>query len=111
MTDDSLLGQLAEEFARRVREGKLPDIEEYACRFPVLAARCLLRAAVASSPFVIPVFILKMADPILLLLYAGGSLLYPQLPLAVTGAALIHSTFRPHRVIAGLIAGTWLVVR
>ena len=29
MTDDSLLGQLAEEFTHRVREGKLPDIEEY----------------------------------------------------------------------------------
>ena len=29
MTDDSLLGQLAEEFTQRVREGKPPDIEEY----------------------------------------------------------------------------------
>jgi WD40 repeat protein/serine/threonine protein kinase len=39
MTDDSLLGQLAEEFTRRVREGKLPDIEEYANRYPALAGR------------------------------------------------------------------------
>jgi serine/threonine protein kinase len=39
MTDDSLLGQLAEEFTRRVREGKLPAIEEYALRYPGLAAR------------------------------------------------------------------------
>jgi serine/threonine protein kinase len=39
MTDDSLLGQLAEEFTRRVREGKLPDIEEYASRYPALAGR------------------------------------------------------------------------
>jgi hypothetical protein len=39
MPDDSLLGQLAEEFTQRVREGKLPDIEEYASRYPELAAR------------------------------------------------------------------------
>lgn len=39
MTDDSLLGQLAEEFTQRVREGKLPDIEEYAHRCPDLADR------------------------------------------------------------------------
>ena len=39
MSDDSLLGQLAEEFTRRVREGKLPDIEEYASRYPELAGR------------------------------------------------------------------------
>jgi serine/threonine protein kinase len=39
MTDDSLLGQLAEEFTHRVREGKLPDIEEYARRHPELAGR------------------------------------------------------------------------
>jgi len=39
MTDDSLLGQLAEEFTRKVREGKLPDMEEYAVRFPELGAR------------------------------------------------------------------------
>ena len=39
MSDDSLLGQLAEEFTRRVREGKLPDIEEYANRCPELAGR------------------------------------------------------------------------
>ncbi|MBN1571307.1 MAG: hypothetical protein JXA73_25960 [Acidobacteria bacterium] len=28
MTDDSLLGQLAEEFTQKVRAGKLPDEEE-----------------------------------------------------------------------------------
>src|SRR5512135_636376 len=39
MTDDSLLVQLAEEFTRKVREGKLPDVEEYASHYPVLAAR------------------------------------------------------------------------
>lgn len=39
MSDDSLLGQLAEEFTRRVREGKPPDIEEYASRYPELAGR------------------------------------------------------------------------
>src|SRR5512136_1570588 len=39
MTDDSVLGQLAEEFTQRVREGKLPDIEEYAVRHPELALR------------------------------------------------------------------------
>jgi eukaryotic-like serine/threonine-protein kinase len=39
MTDDSLLGQLAEEFTKRVREGKLPDIEEYASCHPELANR------------------------------------------------------------------------
>jgi len=39
MTDDSLLGQLAEEFTHRVREGKLPDIEEYASCYPELASR------------------------------------------------------------------------
>ncbi len=39
MPDDSLLGGLAEEFTHRVREGKLPDIEEYARRYPELADR------------------------------------------------------------------------
>lgn len=39
MTNDSLLGQLAEEFTHRVREGKLPDVEEYANRYPELAGR------------------------------------------------------------------------
>jgi eukaryotic-like serine/threonine-protein kinase len=39
MNEDSLLGQLAEEFTRRVREGKLPGIEEYANRYPELAGR------------------------------------------------------------------------
>ena len=37
--DDSLLGQLAEEFTQRVREGKLPEVEEYALRYPELAGR------------------------------------------------------------------------
>jgi serine/threonine protein kinase len=39
MTDDSLLDQLAEEFTRKVREGKPPDIEEFANRYPQLAGR------------------------------------------------------------------------
>jgi len=39
MTDDSLLGRLAEEFTQRVREGRLPDIEEYAGCHPELADR------------------------------------------------------------------------
>ena len=39
MTDDSLLAQLAEEFTQRVREGRLPDIEEYTGRHPELAGR------------------------------------------------------------------------
>ena len=39
MNDDSLLGQLAEEFTGRVREGKPPDIEEYVNRYPQLADR------------------------------------------------------------------------
>ena len=39
MTDDSLLDQLAEEFTHRVQKGKLPDIEEYAGRYPELAGR------------------------------------------------------------------------
>ena len=39
MNEDSLLGQLVEEFTRRVREGKLPDIEEYAKRYPELSGR------------------------------------------------------------------------
>jgi serine/threonine protein kinase/WD40 repeat protein len=57
MTDDLLLSQLAEEFTHRVREGKLPDVEEYASRYPELAARIrelfptlmLLEGAAASS--------------------------------------------------------------
>jgi eukaryotic-like serine/threonine-protein kinase len=39
MNEDSLLGQLAEDFTQRVREGKLPDIEEYANLYPELAGR------------------------------------------------------------------------
>jgi hypothetical protein len=40
MADESLLlGQLAEEFTRRVREGKPPEIEEYAQRHPEIAER------------------------------------------------------------------------
>jgi eukaryotic-like serine/threonine-protein kinase len=39
MTDESLLDQLVEEFTQRVRESKLPDIEEYASRYPELAGR------------------------------------------------------------------------
>jgi WD40 repeat protein/serine/threonine protein kinase len=39
MTDDSLLDQLVEEFTQRVREGKPPDVEEYASRYPRLAGR------------------------------------------------------------------------
>ncbi len=39
MPDDSLLGHLAEEFTREVREGKLPDIAEYARKYPELAGR------------------------------------------------------------------------
>jgi WD40 repeat protein/serine/threonine protein kinase/tetratricopeptide (TPR) repeat protein len=40
MPDESvLLGELAEQFSARVRQGQLPNIEEYACAHPVLAAR------------------------------------------------------------------------
>ncbi len=39
MADDTLLGQVVEEFTQRVREGKLPDIEGYALRHPELAGR------------------------------------------------------------------------
>jgi eukaryotic-like serine/threonine-protein kinase len=39
MTDDSLLGQLADEFTRGAREGKSPDIEDYAKNYPELADR------------------------------------------------------------------------
>jgi serine/threonine protein kinase len=39
MNDDSLILQVAEEFTRGVRDGKLPDIEEYANRYPQLASR------------------------------------------------------------------------
>jgi WD40 repeat protein/serine/threonine protein kinase len=40
MADESvLLGQLAEEFAARVRQGQMPAIEEYAARHPALAER------------------------------------------------------------------------
>lgn len=37
MTDDSLLGRLAEEFIGESRQGKLPDIEGYAVKHPELA--------------------------------------------------------------------------
>ena len=40
MPDDSvLLGELAEQFSARVRQGQLPDVEEYAGAHPVLADR------------------------------------------------------------------------
>jgi eukaryotic-like serine/threonine-protein kinase len=39
MADDSMLGQLADEFTRCAHEGKLPDVEEYARRYPELADR------------------------------------------------------------------------
>ena len=39
MSDDSLLGQLVEDFTHKVRQGKLPDIEEYAKKNPELAER------------------------------------------------------------------------
>src|SRR5262249_55601484 len=40
MTDESvLLGELAEQFSARVRQGQLPNVEEYASAHPVLAAR------------------------------------------------------------------------
>ena len=39
MSDDTLLGQLADEYIREVRKGKLPDIEEYAVKHPELADR------------------------------------------------------------------------
>jgi serine/threonine protein kinase len=40
MLDDSvLLGQLAEEFSARVRQGQMPDLEEYVGRYPALAER------------------------------------------------------------------------
>jgi hypothetical protein len=40
MADESvLLGELAEQFSARVRQGQLPDIEEYARDHPSLAAR------------------------------------------------------------------------
>jgi eukaryotic-like serine/threonine-protein kinase len=39
MTDDSMIGQLAEEFTSRVRKGELPDVEEYVNRYPQLAGR------------------------------------------------------------------------
>src|SRR5262249_36615183 len=37
--DDSQLGQLAEEFTGQVRQGLLPDVEEYVRRHPELAER------------------------------------------------------------------------
>ena len=37
MPDDSLLGQLADEFIHEVKKGKLPDIETYALKHPELA--------------------------------------------------------------------------
>ena len=39
MADDSLLDRLVEEFIRESRQGKLPDIEEYAVKHPELAER------------------------------------------------------------------------
>ena len=39
MSDDSLIGQLADEFILEVHQGKLPDIEEYALKHPELAER------------------------------------------------------------------------
>jgi hypothetical protein len=40
MRDDSvLLGQLAEEFSERVRQGQMPSVEDYAARHPGLAER------------------------------------------------------------------------
>jgi eukaryotic-like serine/threonine-protein kinase len=39
MADDSLLGQLAEEFTQKVREGAHPEIEEFARSHPELADR------------------------------------------------------------------------
>ncbi len=39
MNEDSLLGQLVDEFTSRVREGKPPDVEEYVNRYPQLAGR------------------------------------------------------------------------
>src|SRR5437879_2182870 len=40
MADESvLLGELAEEFSRQVREGQWTDIEDYARRYPDLAER------------------------------------------------------------------------
>ena len=39
MSDDSLLSELADEFIREVRQGKLPDIEDYALKHPDLAER------------------------------------------------------------------------
>ena len=39
MPDDTLLAQLADEFTQEVRQGKLPDIEEYALKYPDLAGR------------------------------------------------------------------------
>jgi hypothetical protein len=59
MTDDSLLDQLAEEFTQRVREGKPPDVEEFANRYPQLAGRIrelfptllFLEGLAAGSPY------------------------------------------------------------
>ena len=34
---DELIGELAEEFAQRLRDGEKPDIEEYAQRYPEAA--------------------------------------------------------------------------
>jgi hypothetical protein len=38
MTEDLFLNELAEEFTQRMREGKLPDVEEFANRYPQLAS-------------------------------------------------------------------------
>jgi hypothetical protein len=35
--DDNLIGQLAEEWRQRVRQGKRPDLSEYTRRYPELA--------------------------------------------------------------------------
>src|SRR5262249_58145173 len=40
LTDNlSLLGELAEKFSARVRQGEVPSVEEYAREYPDLAAR------------------------------------------------------------------------
>ena len=39
MNEDLLLNQLAEEFTQSMRKGKLPDVEEFANRYPQLTGR------------------------------------------------------------------------